>query len=144
MPSLPDATAEREHVVAAALGYVREGGFFAEMEPRIAIASESARPDPLEDNLRYLDGEMRPLLEGMGFHCQLIANPVDARLPALFAERIENPRRPTILIYGHGDVLWGMAGDWKEPRAERGFRRNHRHADPLDPTLLSSLFAACA
>ncbi|AOO84982.1 M20 family metallopeptidase [Bosea vaviloviae] len=116
MPSFSLATADREQVVAAALRYVRDGSFFAEMKPRIAIASESPRLDSLEDNLRYLNGEIRPLLEAMGFRCEQLDNPAEARLPALFAERIEDPALPTILIYGHGDVLWGMSGDWKEGR----------------------------
>ncbi|AVA23870.1 M20 family metallopeptidase [Rhizobium sp. NXC24] len=106
----------REEAVSAALSYVRDGGFVAEMAPRIAIRSESPREDSLADNLRYLNEEMRPLLEGMGFSCRLFENPKEARLPALFAERVEDGARPTILIYGHGDVLWGMSGDWKDGR----------------------------
>ncbi|MCP3379849.1 MULTISPECIES: M20 family metallopeptidase [unclassified Bradyrhizobium] len=106
----------REDAIAAARSYVVDGGFTAEMAPRIAIRSESPRQDSRDDNLHYLNKEMRPLLERMGFSCQVIENPVERRLPAMYAERIEDPGRPTILIYGHGDVLWGMAGDWKDGR----------------------------
>src|SRR5262245_28714638 len=106
----------REAAIAAARSYVVDGDFTAEMAPRIAIRSESPRDDCRDDNLHYLNKEMRPLLERMGFTCQVIENPVEQRLPAMYAERIEDPRRPTILIYGHGDVLWGMSGDWKDGR----------------------------
>jgi acetylornithine deacetylase/succinyl-diaminopimelate desuccinylase-like protein len=106
----------REDAVAAARSYVVDGGFTAEMAPRIAIRSESPREDCRDDNLHYLNKEMRPLLERMGFSCQVIENPIEQRLPAMYAERIEDPSRPTILIYGHGDVLWGMSGDWKDGR----------------------------
>lgn len=106
----------REDAIAAARSYVLDGEFAAEMTPRIAIRSESPREDSRDDNIRYLKQEMCPLLERMGFSCQLLENPLERRLPALFAERIEDRSRPTILVYGHGDVLWGMSGDWKDGR----------------------------
>lgn len=116
MPALPCAATERQQVLSAALDYVRSGGFFDELRSRIAIASESPRQDSLSDNLLYLNREMRPLLEGMGFKCELLNNAAAPHLPALFAERIENPALSTILIYGHGDVLWGMANEWADQR----------------------------
>lgn len=106
----------RDEAVNSALSYVRDGDFVSEMAPRIAIRSESPREDSLIDNLRYLNDEMTPLLQDMGFTCRLLDNPKEARLPSLFAERHEDASRPTILIYGHGDVLWGMSGDWKGGR----------------------------
>lgn len=112
----PARPAPRSEVITAASVYATEGGFVEEMAPRIAIRSESPREDSLADNMRYLDEEMRPLLQGMGFNCVTLENPREPRLPALFAERIEDMSRPTILIYGHGDVLWGMEGDWKDGR----------------------------
>lgn len=107
----------RSTVVAAAGEYVTGGRFLADMQARLAIPSESPREDSGPDHLRYLNEEMRPLLEGMGFTCQILPNPKLERIPALFAERIEDPALPTVLTYGHGDVLWGMAGDWKENRS---------------------------
>ncbi|ARO15309.1 acetylornithine deacetylase [Ketogulonicigenium robustum] len=103
----------RAATVAAAAAYVNDGTFFNELTTALAIPSESPRADSAPDHLAYLD-LIRPQLVAMGFDTQLLPNPVLERLPALFASRIEDPALPTILIYGHGDVLWGMEGDWKD------------------------------
>jgi acetylornithine deacetylase/succinyl-diaminopimelate desuccinylase-like protein len=34
--------------------------------------------------------------------------------PILLAERIEDPGLPTVLSYGHGDVIRGLEGQWRE------------------------------
>src|ERR1700755_3118792 len=107
----------RSNVIAAAGSYVTDGAFLADLQARLSIPSESPREDSGPDHLRYLNEQMRPLLEGMGFKCQILPNPKLERIPALFAERIEDPAWPTALTYGHGDVRGGMAGDWKEGRS---------------------------
>ncbi|ANF57852.1 M20 family metallopeptidase [Halotalea alkalilenta] len=107
----------RSTVVADAGAYVTGGAFLNEMRERLAIPSESPREDSAPDHLRYLNEQMRPMLEGMGFTCRILPNPKLERVPVMFAERIEDSSQPTILTYGHGDVLWGMAGDWKEDRS---------------------------
>jgi acetylornithine deacetylase/succinyl-diaminopimelate desuccinylase-like protein len=106
----------RDTATTLAGEYVRSGAYLADMAPRIAVRSESPREDCAADTLGYLTGQMRPLLDAMGFTCDILPNPRLARLPVLYAERIEDPARPTVLIYGHGDVLWGMAGEWKDDR----------------------------
>jgi acetylornithine deacetylase/succinyl-diaminopimelate desuccinylase-like protein len=50
----------------------------------------------------------------MGFTCRLLGNPTVARLPFLYAERIEDRSLPTILTYGHGDTVLGMEDRWRE------------------------------
>ena len=112
----PQPSSTRSEVVAKAQEYVRSGQFALELAPLVAVRSESPRQDSLNDNLKYLEQHVGPLLKDMGFATRLLDNPVQPRLPALFAERIENSERPTILIYGHGDVLWGMEGEWAEGR----------------------------
>ncbi len=104
----------RSDAVSAARSLVTEGQYAKHLAHLVAIPSESPRADAGPDHLRYLEEEMRPLLEGMGFDCRLLDNPVLAHLPVLFAQRIEDPALPTVLTYGHGDVLWGMQGDWHE------------------------------
>lgn len=113
---MPPAETSRDDVVARARAYVNGGGFVAELAPRIAIPSESPREDSGPDQLRYLREEMIPCLEAMGFTCRILDNPVTERLPMLYAERIEDAGLPTVLTYGHGDVLWGMGGDWSDGR----------------------------
>jgi len=107
----------RQNAIATAGQYVTDGTFLTELQARLAIPSESPREDSAPDHLHYLDGEMRPMLEAMGFSCRILPNTKLERIPALYAERIEDASLPTILTYGHGDVLWGMAGDWKEGRS---------------------------
>jgi hypothetical protein len=52
---------------------------------------------------------MRPALERMGFTCRLLHRAAAAS-PFLYTERIEAPDAPTVLGYGHGDVIRGMEG----------------------------------
>ena len=104
----------RSEAVSAARELVTGGRFARDLARRVAIPTESPREDAGPDHLRYLEEEMRPLLEAMGFSCRVLENPVIPRLPVLFAERIEDAALPTVLTYGHGDVLWGMQGDWDE------------------------------
>lgn len=106
----------REKIIERARVYVTSGTFADELRSRIAVPSESPREDSAVDHLRYLEDEIAPALNALGFSTQVLANPVMPRLPALYAERIEGDDLPTVLGYGHGDVLWGMGGDWDEGR----------------------------
>ena len=44
----------------------------------------------------------------------LVENPIENRGPALIASRIENETLPTVLIYGHGDVVRSVKAEWSE------------------------------
>lgn len=111
-----DAGALRNMIVHRAREYVTGGMFAQELGPRIAVPSESPRHDSAADHLRYLRDEIAPALETLGFSTRILENPVVERAPALYAERLEASDLPTVLGYGHGDVLWGMGGDWAENR----------------------------
>jgi acetylornithine deacetylase/succinyl-diaminopimelate desuccinylase-like protein len=63
--------------------------------------------------LRYLDDEIRPAFEAMGFSCQMLTHP-KAKASFLFAQRIEGPDRPTVFGYGHGDVIRGLEAEWMD------------------------------
>src|SRR6202043_2180778 len=65
----------------------------------------------------YVDVEMRAAFERLGFTCTVFPNPNGAAGPFLVAERIEDPSLPTILSYGHGDVVLGMEGKWSDDRS---------------------------
>lgn len=114
--SMFNASGQREAVVAAARAYVTGGAFKADLSRRVAIPSESPREDAGPDHVRYLTKEIAPDLEAMGFTTRILENPVARHLPVLVAERIEDPGLKTLLTYGHGDVLWGMAGEWRSGR----------------------------
>ena len=93
--------------------YFDEGGFFADLARRVAIPTESQNPARGAELRAYLEDEMRPGLERQGFRCTLLANPADQGGPFLLAERIEDAGLPTVLSYGHGDVIRGQEGEWR-------------------------------
>jgi acetylornithine deacetylase/succinyl-diaminopimelate desuccinylase-like protein len=49
----------------------------------------------------------------MGFTCRTLEHP-KALAPFLLAERMESPTAPTVLGYGHGDVIRGLDREWTE------------------------------
>ena len=56
---------------------------------------------------------MRPALEALGFTCRVLRHE-KARGPLLYAERLEGKGLPTVLGYGHGDVIRGLEACWRE------------------------------
>jgi acetylornithine deacetylase/succinyl-diaminopimelate desuccinylase-like protein len=62
---------------------------------------------------RYLDGEIAPGLQHLGFATETVANPAGAG-PMLIAARREPGNRTTVLGYGHGDVIRGLEAEWAE------------------------------
>ncbi len=80
---------------------------------RIALRTESQNAERAPELRRYLTGEIAPTLQRMGFGTKLWDNPVEGAPPFLFAERIEDPKRTTVLMYGHGDVVLGDDAQWR-------------------------------
>ena len=89
------------------------GGLRRALARRIALRTESQNPERRSELRRYLVDEMAPAFERMGFVAHLWDNPVAGGPPLLFAERIEDPERTTVLMYGHGDVVSGYDEQWK-------------------------------
>jgi acetylornithine deacetylase/succinyl-diaminopimelate desuccinylase-like protein len=113
--SMSTSKSSRGGAVARAEAYVDGGEFEAELARRVAIRTESQNfPDPaaLAECQRYLDGEMAGAFAEMGFTSKVYQNPVKGQGPVLLATRIEDPRLPTVLGYGHGDVVRGMDEQW--------------------------------
>jgi acetylornithine deacetylase/succinyl-diaminopimelate desuccinylase-like protein len=103
----------RGAAIAHAEGYFDSGAYERDLARRVAIPSESQNPDHGAELLRYLDAEMRPTLEGMGYRCEILPNPVPRYGPFLIAERHEADDLPTVLTYGHGDVIRGQDEQWR-------------------------------
>jgi len=101
----------RTQAIAAAADYFDRGVFKADLARRVAIASESQNPDARAELARYLRDEMIPALEALGFQTRTIEQ-AGAPGPFLYAERTEGEGRPTVLGYGHGDVIRGLAKSW--------------------------------
>jgi hypothetical protein len=67
--------------------------FLDDIARRVAIKTESQKfPDPgaIAECHRYLETEMRPAFENMGFTCKGYDNPVAGQGPVLLAIRIED------------------------------------------------------
>ena len=104
----------RADAIAEAIASLDDGRFVADLARRVAIPSESQDAAQAGELHRYLDTEMRPSLEALGFVCETFANPKPKAGPIFLAERIEDPALPTVLSYGHGDVALGLPAQWRE------------------------------
>jgi acetylornithine deacetylase/succinyl-diaminopimelate desuccinylase-like protein len=102
----------REQTLHAAAAHFDSGAFRAVLARRVAIATESQNPLRGEVLAQYLETEMRPAFEAMGFACTTLHHP-KAKAPFLFAERVEDPTLPTVFSYGHGDVIRGLEPEWQ-------------------------------
>ncbi|HYZ21794.1 MAG TPA: M20 peptidase family dipeptidase, partial [Rhodopila sp.] len=79
----------------------------------IAIPSTSQDPSHAPEVQRYLADAIAPWLTRMGFSTEIHPNPVPGLGPILLAERLEDPDRPTVLTYGHGDTVRGLDDQWR-------------------------------
>ncbi|MET3496053.1 M20 family metallopeptidase [Variovorax boronicumulans] len=104
----------RTSSLAAAASYFDEGAFFADLQRRVAFRTESDTGAATPALEAYLREELMPPLAALGFACEVIANPVPGGGPFLIARRVEDPALPTVLTYGHGDVVSGQDAQWDE------------------------------
>ncbi|KGD88149.1 hypothetical protein JL37_26605 [Achromobacter sp. RTa] len=103
----------RAHAIAQAEQCFDSGAFRSLLARRLAMPTESQNPDRAAVLAGYLESEIRPAFEALGFKCRTLTHP-KALAPFLYAERIEDPALPTVLGYGHGDVIRGLEREWKE------------------------------
>ena len=92
--------------------YFDEGEFERELGERVQYRTESQRADNLTELHRYLDENIIPALSACGFDCRKYDNPVSGAGPVLLASKLEDPTLPTVLGYGHGDVILGQDDQW--------------------------------
>ncbi|MCP5281863.1 MAG: M20 family metallopeptidase [Rhodoferax sp.] len=91
-----------------------DGHFQRTLARRVACNTASDAGPALEALEGYLAQEINPALEGLGFTCTVLPNPVAGNGPLLVARRIEDPSLPTVLTYGHGDVVNGQDAQWRD------------------------------
>src|SRR3954466_11407778 len=89
------------------------GSFLADLGRRVAIKTESQHPERQAELERYLEVEMSESLAKLGMTTPTFATPQGKGGPFLVAELIEDPKRPTVLLYGHGDVVRGQDEQWR-------------------------------
>ena len=104
----------REKTIEKALAFFDDGGYVEELSRRVAVRTESQKPEQRPELYRYLEEEITPAFQAMGHDCQVFDNPVDGKGPVLLATRIEDENLPAVLGYGHGDVIRGLEDQWYE------------------------------
>jgi acetylornithine deacetylase/succinyl-diaminopimelate desuccinylase-like protein len=105
----------RNGAIGRARRYVEDGTFEAELGRRVAIKTESQKfpeASAIAECHRYLADEMTPAFKAMGFTTRVYDNPFKGQGPVLLATRIEDKALPTVLGYGHGDVVRGLEDQW--------------------------------
>src|SRR5215470_3050460 len=110
---MTNASKSRAGAVSRARAYFESGSFEADLARRVAYRTESQLlPGSLPELHRYLDVEMAPAFHRMGFTVRIFENPMTGQGPVLLAARIENAQLPTVIGYGHGDVVRGLEDQW--------------------------------
>ena len=106
----------REQALLQAVQAHDDGALQSALARRVAFATESEVPGQAPAQHAYLNDELAPRLSELGFSCEVHANPAGVDLPILVARRLEAPGLPTVLMYGHGDVVRGNAAKWEAGR----------------------------
>jgi acetylornithine deacetylase/succinyl-diaminopimelate desuccinylase-like protein len=90
----------------------QSGEFLIELDRRVGYRTESQNAERSDALRAYLTEEMQPAFSELDFTTRLIESP-SGSAPFLFAEHRESDTAPTVLMYGHGDVVDGMVGEWR-------------------------------
>lgn len=104
--------ASREGAIARAIDLFDSGSFRRTLAELVAIPSTSQEEAHRADLRRYLEAGLRPWLERLGFRVAIHPNPEPSLGPILTALRHEGDGLPTVLSYGHGDTVRGLAEQW--------------------------------
>ena len=107
-----NAVSERADVIRSAQALVDEGRFAKDLAALVCRPTESQNPQRVDEMQAYLEELLVPRLVASGFTCTIHPNPQGN--PFLVARRVEDQGLPTILGYGHGDVILGQEGTWSE------------------------------
>ena len=103
----------RAAVTELAAEYFDSGEFLADLGRRIAFPTESQDRGRAAVLRAYLSDEMIPALTGrLGGSARIVDNPA-GDFPLLVATRHEDDALPTVLVYGHGDVVLGQPERWR-------------------------------
>ena len=86
------------------------GSFAAQLAVLVAMPTESQNPARAAALRDYL-GHMQARLARSGFAGDVWPNPDGP--PLLVMRRIEDPDLPTVLVYGHGDVIRAQESMWE-------------------------------
>jgi acetylornithine deacetylase/succinyl-diaminopimelate desuccinylase-like protein len=103
----------RSLAVANAADYFDSGAFLADLTRRVAFRTVSGLAGCRQDVLAYLEQEMAPAARRLGAAARVLDNPEAAGGPLLIADRHESREQPTVLTYGHADVMPAQTERWR-------------------------------
>ena len=113
MTGSPDPDRARTAAIEAARASYDAGDFLERLRALVAVPTESNPPDHRDDLVRYCTDVLGPMVEALGFTVELLPNPDPRHGPVMLATRLEDPALPTVLIYGHADVVRAMPERWR-------------------------------
>ena len=105
--------ATRADAIARVREHLNSGAFLAELGRRVGYRTESQNPGSGEALRAYLVDDLQPAFAALDFSTRLIESP-SGKGPYLLADYREDASLPTVLTYGHGDVVDGMEGEWRD------------------------------
>jgi acetylornithine deacetylase/succinyl-diaminopimelate desuccinylase-like protein len=103
----------RAAAIARAHDILHSGEFLRELDRRVSYQTESQNPEKQGALRAYLTEDLQPAFSQLDFATRLIESPT-GKHPYLLAEYRESGSAPTVLMYGHGDVVDGMVGEWRD------------------------------
>jgi acetylornithine deacetylase/succinyl-diaminopimelate desuccinylase-like protein len=103
----------RAAAIARAHDILHSGEFLRELDRRVSYQTESQNPEKQGALRAYLTEDLQPAFSQLDFATRLIESPT-GKHPYLLAEYRESGSAPTVLMYGHGDVVDGMVGEWHD------------------------------
>ena len=103
----------RADAIARAQQHFASGEFLKILDRRVGYRTESQQKNSGAALRAYLVEELQPAFAALDFETRLIESP-SGRGPYLLADYREDASLPTVLTYGHGDVVDGMAGEWRD------------------------------
>ncbi|MBS0445384.1 MAG: M20 family metallopeptidase [Proteobacteria bacterium] len=106
----------RAEALAHADAYFERGDFVRDVARRVAFRTASQDPAGAPALQAYLADELAPTLAALGFAGTIHPNPEAHGGPLLIAVRHEDDALPTVLMYGHGDVIRGQDASWTAGR----------------------------
>ncbi|WP_210589992.1 M20 family metallopeptidase [Streptomyces sp. GESEQ-35] len=103
----------RDTAIDRATAYFDSGAFLTDLRRRVAFPTESQPPADTAGLRKYLEEELAPAARRLGATVSIIDNPVPEAGPFLLAHRHESDTLPTVLVYGHADVVPGQDDRWR-------------------------------
>src|SRR6202795_1567107 len=103
----------RTDAISRVRPHLPSGEFLAALPRGPGYPTESQNPERGDSLRAYLEDELKPAFSQLDFSTRLIESPT-GKSPYLLADYRESASAPTVLMYGHGDVVDGMVGEWRD------------------------------